>query len=142
MENQSMKQGKRVWIYCRMGHDDGITLDCQIENLTAFARQQGLDIVGVTSETGSGLNYDRTGLKEVMLAAENKQADIVLAKDVSRIERDMADTILYLHELHRHGIMFVTLNDSGSEIKPWEFPMHMPECVLEKSKRVRLVQKN
>jgi len=142
MNNQSMKQGKRVWIYCRMGHDDGLTLDCQIENLTAFARQQGLDIVGVTSEPGSGLDYDRTELKEVMLAAENKQADIVLAKDVSRIGRDMADTILYLHELRQHGIIFATLNDSGSEIKPWAFPTCIPEYVLEKSKRVGLVQKN
>ena len=124
---------KRVWIYCRTAHDDGITLSLQESVLKEFAERQGWAVAGVTAETGSGLEYNRKGLKEVVQAVKSKQTDIVLAKDISRIGRTGLDTTNYIYELFNLGVEFTTLNDHASEIKPWQVAVYIPPWVRDKN---------
>lgn len=79
---------KKVCIYCRVAQEDQIELDLQIENLENFAKEKGLEVVKIISETGSGNNLERKGLSEIMEVAKSKQIDMVLMRDVSRISRD------------------------------------------------------
>ncbi len=45
---------KRAWVYCRVAHPDPDALESQRLHLLDYADRQGLSIVGVTAENGSG----------------------------------------------------------------------------------------
>ena len=87
MKNPIKQKGNRVWIYCRVAHPDDMALKFQQEQMVEHARKQGWEVVGITAEQGSGLAFNRKGLKEVMQAVEVERVDIVLAKSVCRIGR-------------------------------------------------------
>ncbi|OLN31703.1 recombinase family protein [Desulfosporosinus metallidurans] len=82
MKNRIKKQDNRAWIYCRVAHLDDMALMFQQEQMVEYARKQGWEVVGITAEQGSGLDFNRKGLKEVMEAIEAERVDIVLAKSV------------------------------------------------------------
>ena len=83
---------KRVWIYCRTAYPDLTALEVQKVHLTDYANRQGLPIVGITAEHGSGLNFSRVGLCEVLEAAEDGRIDCVLVKNIERLGRDPVKT--------------------------------------------------
>ena len=82
----------RVWIYCRTAYPDLIALEIQKSYLTDYADKHGLSIVGITAEHGSGLDYARAGLCEVLEAAEDGRVDCVLVKNLERLGRDWVKT--------------------------------------------------
>ena len=53
---------KRAWIYCRVAHPDAHALATQQAALEAYAGQHGFEIVGITTEQASGLDFSRRGL--------------------------------------------------------------------------------
>ena len=66
---ERMAAPKRVWLYGRI--DRGGTsqvLDCQMEYLRGWAKEQGWVIAGETREIRSGVFPDRPGLREVTQA--------------------------------------------------------------------------
>lgn len=83
---------RRVWIYCRTAYPDFTALEAQETHLIDYANKQGLSIVGITAEHGSGLNFSRAGLCEVLEAAEDSRIDCVLVKNIERLGRDPAKT--------------------------------------------------
>ena len=83
---------KRVWIYCRTAYPDLTALEAQKVHLTDYANKQGLSIMGITAEHGSGLNFSRAGLCEVLEAAEDGRIDCVLIKNLERLGRDLVKT--------------------------------------------------
>ncbi|MHB8075692.1 recombinase family protein [Desulfosporosinus fructosivorans] len=93
MKNRIKNQDNRVWIYCRVDCPDDMTLMFQQEQMVEYARKQGWEVVGITAEQGTGLDFNRKGLKEVMEAVEAERVDIVLAKSVCRIGRDVYKTM-------------------------------------------------
>ena len=52
----------RVFVYCRVAHDDSFSLEAQAAQLRRYAEQAGYTIIGATAEQGSGLALDRPGL--------------------------------------------------------------------------------
>ena len=54
----------RAWIYCRMAHsgpDSAGLLAMQRRQLEACAKEHGFEIVGYSSDVGSGLTFNRPG---------------------------------------------------------------------------------
>lgn len=92
---------KRVWIYCRTAHPDADFLEAQERYMIDFAKRHGFTIAGITSEHGSGLDFSRKGLKVVSNAIENRKADAILVKDVSRLGRDLEEVDVYLNWLKK-----------------------------------------
>ena len=82
----------RVWIYCRTAYPDLTALEIQKSYLTDYADKHDLSIVGITAEHGSGLDYSRAGLCEVLDAAEDGRIDCVLIKNLERLGRDLLKT--------------------------------------------------
>lgn len=99
----SMK-GLRAFLYCRVAHNDGVTLDLQAAELRRFAEQTGFTIAGEAAEYGGGLTLDRAALKEVTQAVTNGKVDVVLVKNVTRIARDMWRLQEYIDLLAAHGV--------------------------------------
>mgnify|MGYP001391790530 FL=1 len=59
----------------------------------------GFEVVGESQDTGSGLNFDRNGLTEVMETAEKGEMDVLLVVSVSRLGRDTAKTMDFIRGL-------------------------------------------
>ena len=68
----------KAYIYCRVAHDDGFSLELQADELRRYAKQAGYTVVGIAAEYGSGVPLDRPALQEVMEAVLAGKVDVVL----------------------------------------------------------------
>lgn len=96
-------KGLKAFLYCRVAHDDGSTLELQIDELRHYAEQAGFIIVSIAAEYAGGRTLDRTALKQVTQAVCDSKADIVLVKNVSRITRDIFQLQDYIDILTAHN---------------------------------------
>ena len=96
-----MDQKKRAWVYCHIDapEDEHGRLKGQKKELMDYAEQMGLEVTGGSQDTGSGLNSNRSGLAEVLEAAEAGKMDVLLLKNLSRLGRDTAKTMACVRKL-------------------------------------------
>jgi DNA invertase Pin-like site-specific DNA recombinase len=101
-----MEEKKRAWTYCRIDapEDQHGCLKGQRKELLDYAEQMGFEVVGESQDTGSGLNFDRNGLTEVMEAASEGKMDVLLVVNVSCLGRDTARTMDFIRGLDQLGI--------------------------------------
>ncbi|WP_139024199.1 recombinase family protein [Desulfosporosinus sp. OT] len=118
MKNRIKKQDNRAWIYCRVAHPDDMALKFQQEQMAEYARKQDWEVVGMTAEQGSGLDFNRKGLKEVIEAVEAERVDIVLAKSVCRIGRDVYKTMECVEWMNQYGVKLITADNGEVNFKP------------------------
>ena len=102
----SQEDQQRAWIYCRIDapEDTHGALKGQKKELVDYAEQMGFVVVGESEDTGSGLDFDRTGLAEVMTAAGDGKMDVLLVKKVDRLGRDTAKLLELLRGLDQLGV--------------------------------------
>ena len=68
-------------------------LDCQMEYLRCWAKEQGWVIAGETREIRSGVFPDRPGLREVTQAAAEGRMDTVVVK-IMRCDSDSGKKLI------------------------------------------------
>lgn len=98
---------KRAWIYCRVAHngpDSAEALAAQRSRLETYAKKHKFEIVGVSSDIGSGLTMDRPGLLDFHTAAEDGTVDVLLVLKHSRLGRDADKVTIYWHLLRDLGV--------------------------------------
>ena len=98
---------KRAWIYCRVAHngpDSAEVLNGQQLRLESYAKEHGFEIVGSSSDIGSGLTMDRPGLLDFHAAAEDGTVDVLLILKLSRLGRDVDKVTKYWHLLRDLGV--------------------------------------
>ena len=101
-----MKQ-KKAWIYCRVAHngpDSAEVLTAQRNRLETYAKEHDFEIVGVSSDIGSGLTMDRPGLLNFHAAAEDGDTDILLIHSLTRLGRDADKVTKYWNLLRDLGV--------------------------------------
>lgn len=82
---------KKYVIYARSASEYGkgeFNIDYQITELIKFAQESGLEIVGVISEYGSGMDSDRPGLLRLMYQIKTNKVQGILCTSVDRLARD------------------------------------------------------
>ena len=101
-----MKEQKRAWTYSRIDapEDAHGSLKSQKKELFDYAEQLGFAITGSSEDFGNGLDFNRTGLLEVMKAAEDGKMDVLLVKRLDRLGRDMLKMLEFLRGLDQVGI--------------------------------------
>lgn len=101
-----MDEKKRAWLYCRIDapEDEHGRLKGQQKELEDYAEQMGFEVVGVSQDTGSGLNFARNGLAEVIEAAAEGKMDVLLIVNLSCLGRDTVKTMDFIRGLDRLGI--------------------------------------
>ena len=111
---------KRAWIYCRVAYPDAFALAAQQASLEAYAEKQGFEIVGITAEQASGLDFSRRGLAEVSSAVAAGEIDFLLVANLSRLGRDVTDVDAYLRWLEDQFVEVVcadgTIPQTSTEI--------------------------
>ncbi len=102
----SQESRKRAWIYCRIDapEDSHGALKGQKKELMDYAEQMGFVVVGESEDIGSGLNFDRDGLAEVMNVAGDSKMDVLLVKKLDRLGRDTAKLLEFLRGLDQLGV--------------------------------------
>jgi DNA invertase Pin-like site-specific DNA recombinase len=99
----------RVAIYCRVStHDQNC--ERQERDLKEYAARCGYEIVGVWSETMSGMKIDRIQRKEVMKLAKARSIDAVLVSELTRWGRSTIDLINTLNDLHSWKVSLIAQN--------------------------------
>jgi DNA invertase Pin-like site-specific DNA recombinase len=101
-----MDKQKRAWTYSRIDapEDAHSSLKSQKKELFDYAEQMGFVVTGSSEDLGSGLDFNRTGLLEVMKAAEDGKMDVLLVKRLDRLGRDTMKTLEFLRGLDQLGI--------------------------------------
>lgn len=101
-----MKEQKRAWTYSRIDapEDAHGSLKSQKKELFDYAEQMGFAVTGSSEDLGSGLDFNRTGLLEVMKAAGDGKMDVLLVKRLDRLGRDMVKMLEFLRGLDQLGI--------------------------------------
>lgn len=100
-----MEQKNRAWTYGRIDAPEDIhgRLKGQKKELVGYAEQMCFEVVGSSEDTGSGLDFERSGLKEVMKAAANGEFDVLLIKKLDCLGRDTVKTLELLRGLDQLG---------------------------------------
>ncbi len=108
----------RAAIYCRLSKDDDLkgesaSIANQRDMLEKYCRKQGWEVVSVYQDDGyTGLNMERPNLKRMLKAVEQRQVNLVITKDLSRLGRNYLQTG-YLTEdfFPRNGVRYIAMND-------------------------------
>ena len=91
-------------IYSRVStNNKGQNVDNQLRVLRKVARQKGLDVVREISDEGiSGAKGrdERQGFDELIKGSIQKEWQIILVWDVSRLGRSLQDLVSFLNEIH------------------------------------------
>ena len=97
----------KAWIYCRVAHsgpDSAEVLAAQRNRLETYAKEHDFEIVGVSSDIGSGLTMDRPGLLNFHAVAEDGDTDILLIHSLTHLGRDVDKVTKYWHLLRDLGV--------------------------------------
>ena len=98
---------KRAWINCRVAHngpDRSEVLNGQRLQLESYAKEHGFEIVGSSSDIGSGLTMDRPGLLDFHAATEDGTVDVLMILKLSRLGRDVDKVTKYRNLLLDLGV--------------------------------------
>lgn len=68
-----------------------------------------VEIIYFEDDNYSGYKFDRPDFTKMRLMAENKELDIIVAKDLSRIGRHNAKTLTFLDELEQEDIRLIAI---------------------------------
>ncbi len=101
----------KVFLYCRVAHDDGFSLEAQERELRFYAAQSGYTIIGVAAEHGSGLTLDRPALQKVTQAVQSDKVELVLVMSIDRIGREWGTTQRYIDLLTEHRAKLLCIKE-------------------------------
>lgn len=78
-----------------------------------YAEEHGFALTNIIEDDNvSGYTFNRPGLNILRELVENNLVEAVLAKDLSRIGRHNAKTLLFLEFLEEHNVRLILINDS------------------------------
>ncbi|WP_226665540.1 recombinase family protein [Metabacillus litoralis] len=102
-------------IYCRVSTNKDAqesSLDRQKEELLNLASLHNIEVTKVIEERHSGYDVDRDGIIEALSILKDKNANILLVQDDTRLGRGHAKIAL-LHEIRKLDAKVLTLNEKG-----------------------------
>lgn len=105
-------------IYCRLSLDDGSlgesgSIQKQKMMLEKYCRDNNFTIKEVYIDDGySGLNFDRLAFKRLIADIESGKINLVITKDLSRLDRDYLQTGYYTEQYFPlHNVRYIAVND-------------------------------
>lgn len=106
---------KNVAIYCRVAQASEHGIDCQREYLMRHAMSLGYSSLACYEDNGvNGLTLDRPGFRRMESDIQAGKISIVMVKDISRIGRDILQTLGWIGAITANGIKLISVNDLGT----------------------------
>jgi len=103
--------------YARISRDEDrenySSIDSQRLLIYQYASRHGINIANIyVDDNISGYTFERPGLKRIREELENPDIQIVIAKDLSRIGRHNALTLLFIEEVKKAGKRLILPDES------------------------------
>jgi site-specific DNA recombinase len=96
-----------------------------------YCQQNGITLVREFADDGwSGGNFERPGFQEMMRQLDNKMANLVVTKDLSRLGRDMRESSYFAEQFFpEHGVRYIAIADgfdteNENVMAPFQFAMN------------------
>lgn len=135
-------------LYTRISKDEdreGESIDLQMRVNREFCDEKGIIPLETISDNNvSGYNFKtRLGLKRLMKMVEDGECNTVIAKDLSRLGRNQAHTLLLLDFFKEHGVRLLLIGenyDSDADddgmiaIKAWLNEMYIKDISRKTTK--------
>lgn len=109
----------KVAIYCRLSRDDGDVNESssiinQKEMLIEYAKNNNWEIYEIYIDDGySGGNFNRPGWNKLLEDLKDKNFNILITKDLSRLGRNYLETGYYTEEFFpENNIRYIAVNDN------------------------------
>lgn len=85
----------------------------QIGFIKSYAKTMGIEINKEYIDDGySGINFDRPAFESLRSDIENGLISVVITKDISRLGRNMAETVYYIAEYFpKYNVRYIAIND-------------------------------
>lgn len=114
LKNEKEFENRKIVLYARVSTKGQNELDRQIENLKQYAYSKGYNFEIIT-DIGSGINYAKQGLKELIYMINNKMVKkiVILYKD--RLIRFGYELIEYLCEINNTEIEIIDNTTTSKE---------------------------
>lgn len=106
----------RAAIYARTAHPNETELNWQVQVLQGLAANLGLNVTHTIREAASGLDFEQTGLHELMGLVERHEIDTILMTDLTRIGRDALKVLAVLETLDKHGAKLLIQGSDTAEM--------------------------
>lgn len=91
---------------------DTLHLDNQMQLLLCYAQKQSLGRFMVYADNGySGLNPDRPAFSALKADIEARRIKEVVVKDITRLGRNLIDTMRFVDWVNGSGVIIHSLND-------------------------------
>lgn len=115
----------RTVIYARTSSPSETALDRQVQILQGLAAALSLNVTYIIYEVASGLDFERTGLNELIRLAKRHEIDAVLVTNLENIGRSAADVLSVLEELDKHDVkLFIQGGDTVEASNPLRALLH------------------
>jgi len=107
---------RKTAIYCRVASADQLSLEAQKDRLCGYAAENGYDNLDFYMDNGySGLNYDRPAFSRLEADIQAGLIEAVIIRDVTRIGRNVFDTVQWIERLRMKGIALISADLSVGE---------------------------
>jgi len=123
MKAEMAEKQYKIGIYARESRDDNEenyeTIETQRDLLIDFAQKNRFgEIVKIYMDDNvSGSGFERKGLDELKEDVTAHRIDLLIAKDLSRLGRNNAKTLLFLDFLEEHGVRVITFDGRYDSLK-------------------------
>lgn len=107
----NVQKATKVWIYARVAHPNVNELEAQIASLQQIAERKGFYVVGISSDTGSGLSMNRPGLQLMLQIARQRKIETVLITELSRLSRKEKDMLKIFRLFQKHHVQLTSVKD-------------------------------
>ena len=97
---------RKVAVYCRVSTKDQ-SCERQEQDLCAFAKRAGFEIVSIWKEISSGAKNVRPKRKSVMALAQKRQIDAILVTELTRWGRSTFDLVQTLQDLQAWNVSLI-----------------------------------
>ncbi len=107
-----------VAVYCRLSKDDGSeesnSITSQKDVLLNYIKEQKWNLVDIYIDDGySGTNFDRPSFQKMISDISDRNINIIITKDLSRLGRNYIQTGYYTEEYFPdNNIRYIALNDN------------------------------
>lgn len=112
---------KRAIIYARVSTDEqaetGTSIEAQIEKSKAYAKSQGIPIVGIFADDYTGTTLDRPELNKARAMLKGGQADVLICFKTDRLDRSEwgVNLLILLQEIKSCGVE-LHYSENGSRV--------------------------
>ena len=109
---------KKAAVYIRVAHADDMAMETQTEMVMRFANAEGYTVSDCYSDNGeNGNTLDRPEMKRLISDIYSGKIKTIIAKDTTRLARDLLSRMKFLNEMREYGVTVITVHEG--EINPF-----------------------